>query len=429
MATTPALPAPSADVDLSARDLSVDLARVFAVVVVVIVHMLMIGVGIHDGQIVVTQPLQRQPWYVPATLFGQVMPLFFALGGFATLTSYRRRDLTAAEFIRKRTLRMARPTLSVFVVFALAGWLAFLLGVDPELVNVVLAGVGTPLWFFAAYLLCQACAPLMVRLHRTHPLATFVVLAAGAVAIDTARRQSGHVSIGWLNFFFVWLFVQQIGFLYAERVFHRRRILTLGVFLAAASLLAVLVLNRIYNTDMLYNLNPPSVPLMLLGIAQLSLLVLLHPALEKLMRSRVAQLVVFAIGTRLMTVYVWHMTCLLLVTGVALLIPHGLPDPASGAWWKSRPLVLLATFALIFLISLWSVRFEKAPHIPDGFRGPGLPWALVAVVVAFIPMFAITDWGMDRWLALAGLIGLAATLVLLRPQRVAVGPPTRGRAG
>jgi hypothetical protein len=36
-------------------------------------------------------------------------------------------------------------------------------------------------------------------------------------------------------------------------------------------------------------------------------------------------------------------------------------------------------------------------------------------------MFAITDWGMDRWLAVAGLIGLVVTLLLLRPQRAGPG--------
>jgi len=403
--------------DLSARDLPVDLARVFAVIVVVIVHMLMIGVGIHDGELVVTQPLQQQPWYVSASVFGQVMPLFFALGGFATLTSYRRRAPAPAEFIRNRTLRLARPSLPVFVLFSVAGWFAYFAGVDPDLVNVILAGVGTPLWFFAAFLLCQACAPLMFGLHRTHPAATFAVLAAGAIAVDAVRRLTGNVSVGWINFLFVWLFVQQLGFVYAQRSFARRPAIPLGALVAAAGILALLFFNHVYNADMLYNLNPPSVPLMLLGIAQLALLVLLHPVLNRAMRARTAQIVVFAIGTRLMTVYVWHLTCLLLVSGVALLIPHGLPDPGSAAWWKSRPLVLLATFALIFLISLWSARFEHVPRIPSGFRAPGLMWVLLAAVIVFIPMFAITDWGMDRWLALGGLAGIAATLVLLRPRQ------------
>ncbi|GAA4163900.1 hypothetical protein GCM10022286_25010 [Gryllotalpicola daejeonensis] len=406
-----------AAIDLSRRDLPVDLARVFAVVVVVIVHMLMIGVGYHDGELVVTQPLQQQSWYTAASLFGQVMPLFFALGGFATLTSYQRRVPAPAEFIRKRTLRLARPALPVFVVFALAGWLAYFLGVDPQLVNLTLQGAGTPLWFFAAYLLCQACAPVMVGLHRRHPLATLVVLAAGAVAVDVARRLSGHVAIGWLNFVFVWLFVQQIGFLYADGTLRRRRALTLGAFVGAVAVLAVLLWGGVYNMDMLYNLNPPSVPLMLLGIAQLALLVLLHPLLDRLMRTRPAQLVVFAIGTRLMAVYVWHITCLLLISAIGLVIPHGLPDPGSAAWWKSRPLVLLATFALIFLISLGTARLERAPHVPRRFRAPGLPTVLAAAAVAFLPMFAITDWGMGRWLTLAGLAGLAVALLLLRPRR------------
>jgi hypothetical protein len=42
---------------------------------------------------------------------------------------------------------------------------------------------------------------------------------------------------------------------------------------------------------------------------------------------------------------------------------------------------------------------------------------LAAAAVAFLPMFAITDWGMDRWLTLAGLAALAVALLLLRPRR------------
>jgi peptidoglycan/LPS O-acetylase OafA/YrhL len=399
--------------DLSRRDLPVDLARVFAVLVVVVVHLLMIGVGMKHGALVITQPLQQQPWYVPATWFGQVMPLFFALGGFATYTSYRRREPAPAAFIRDRILRLARPALPAFALFALVGWGADALGVDPKLMGAVLGGVGTPLWFFAAYLLCQASAPLMVRLHRSRPFLTLAALAAGAALVDAARHLTHTTAVGWLNLAFVWLFVQQIGFLYADGFFARRgRAATLGIFAGAVALFAALVATHTYNADMLYNLNPATVPLMLLGVAQLTLLVLLHPLLDRVMRLRAAQLAVFLLGRRLMSIYTWHLTCLLLVTGACLLIPGGLPQPGSSAWWESRPLVLVSTFALILLISLWSVRFEAVPPIAAGRRAPDPASVLTAAVILFVPTYAIAVWGLDKWLALAGLVAVASAILL-----------------
>ncbi|MEK6344414.1 MAG: acyltransferase family protein, partial [Curtobacterium sp.] len=74
---------------IAKRDLVVDLIRTACVVLVVFVHVTMVGVGTGGGGLTVTSPLQELSWYVAATWVGQVMPLFFVVGGFASIVGWR----------------------------------------------------------------------------------------------------------------------------------------------------------------------------------------------------------------------------------------------------------------------------------------------------------------------------------------------------
>ena len=50
--------------DLSKRDLTLDLARVFCVLLVVVIHLLFIGVGRDaEGELVISRPLEEQDWF------------------------------------------------------------------------------------------------------------------------------------------------------------------------------------------------------------------------------------------------------------------------------------------------------------------------------------------------------------------------------
>ena len=53
--------------DLSKRDLTLDLARVTCVVLVVIIHLLMVGVGPGPDGLVFSRPLEELSWFAPAT--------------------------------------------------------------------------------------------------------------------------------------------------------------------------------------------------------------------------------------------------------------------------------------------------------------------------------------------------------------------------
>ncbi|MEJ3405217.1 acyltransferase [Rathayibacter sp. YIM 133350] len=409
------------------RDLAVDLARVFAVVVVVTTHLLMVGVRIDPvAGIVISQPLTSQSWFPVATLFLQIMPLFFVLGGFASLTGWRSlegRGGSSADYIRSRIARLVRPAIVVFVFFAVAINAALLADVPAGFVDGVVAGIGTPLWFLAAYVLCQWCVPFMARLHAEAPVGTLAGLAAAAVGVDAVRFSTGLEPVGLLNMAFVWLFVQQLGFLYADGWFFRfSRGAVVAIGSSAILVLAALVLAGLYVPDMLANLNPPTVPLMLLGVIQLCVLVLSRSALARLMRRRTPRAVVFLFGSRLMTIYLWHMIGLVSVTGATLLIPGAAPDPATAAWWASRPLMLIATFALVLLWSRVVGRFETAPVRPRrNGEEVSLSNATLAAAAVFVPMLYVTRFGLDGYAALAAALLLPAALWLVQPRASVTG--------
>ena len=106
------------------RDPVMDLVRVLCVVVVVIGHMLMIGAAVVPGRgLVIERTLLETSWIGPVTWIAQIMPLFFVVGGFVGIGAWRRIEAsggTAADFIRSRILRLARPSIALFAALAVA---------------------------------------------------------------------------------------------------------------------------------------------------------------------------------------------------------------------------------------------------------------------------------------------------------------------
>lgn len=415
---TPAIP--------PGRDLVVDLARVFCVLLVVAIHVMMVGVAVDEaGAVVANQPLQEQPWFPLSTWAGQIMPLFFVVGGFASATAWagaRRRGDDAGDFVRGRLLRLARPAAAVFVVLALVLVVATALGVDPALLDVAATGVGTPFWFLAAYGITQVCVPVMARLHSSRPWATLFTLAVAAVVVDAVRYGTGVTEVGLLNLAFVWLFVQQLGFAYADGLFGQtpRLVLVAVAALGYASLVPLTTAGP-WSDDMLRNLNPPTVPLMVLGVAQICVLSLVHPVLSRLMATSAARAVVFAIGSRGMTVYLWHLPLLVALLGVLLAVGGPLPQPATATWWWTRIPIWALVIGLACLVSVATARFERPPRaLPEGRRRAS--WWLIgaAAVLAIGPPFDVMQEGLDLRNAVAGAICLPLAIWLLGRSRSAV---------
>ena len=299
------------------------------------------------------------------------MPLFFIVGGFASLTSWRslkRKGGDAGDYLRNRVLRLVRPTVALYIFLAIALWSATAAGVPVDLLAVIAAGAGVQLWFLAAYLICQAMVPTMAKFHEAAPYRTIAALAAGAVVVDVLRlglerNPWGFDSnpIGLLNMVFVWGLLQQLGFFYADGFFDR--FARWKLVLAAAGCYAVMVpLTHAgpYPVDMLTSQNPPMFPLILVGLAHVLLVKAAYPVLQRCVHVGWVQKVMYVVGSRAMTIYLWHLPLIIAMFGIALVLRLPFPEPASTEWWLSRPLFYVAAWALVLLVSTPLVRLELA---------------------------------------------------------------------
>src|SRR3954466_6148012 len=92
------------------RDRTVDLMRAVSIAVVVIWHWTGSVTHRRDGEIVMPNPIDQVPLLWLATWVGQIMPVFFLVGGFANLAAWDRAAGSAGAFLRLRLTRLLRPT-------------------------------------------------------------------------------------------------------------------------------------------------------------------------------------------------------------------------------------------------------------------------------------------------------------------------------
>ncbi|MDF2561473.1 MAG: acyltransferase [Microbacterium sp.] len=413
------------------RDLTLDLVRVACVLLVVFVHVLFTGVGREaDGSLLIEKTVETQSWFTAASWIANIMPLFFVVGGYAARAGWRSavaRHESAGTFVRVRLARLARPALPLFLFFTIALGAARMLGVDPALVDTVAIGVGSPLWFLAAYMIAQALAPTMMRFHERHGAWILLILFAAALAVDAFRflliggllgvesvpptgYGLGQELFGIPNILFAWLFAQQVGFFLYDGWFALRTWWQLVLMIAGGyvALWALVSLGG-YTQSMLGNQWPPTATMAVLAVIQTAALTILHRPLTAVMRTRAAQGTILLIGSRLMTIYLWHLPVIMVLVGIELLLPLPLPLPGSPLWWWTRPLFFVVVLAAVWLLSLGLGRFERVP--PSGVpRRPSTAVTAAAVVLFVTPIIAITAYGLDFPLAAAAAAGTSAAL-------------------
>ena len=351
------------------RDRFADLLRVASILVVVAGHWLMAVVGWRGGRVEGGNAIALVPGLWLATWLLQVMPLFFFVGGLANLVSARRGGGWAG-FVRGRAARLLRPTVAFLAVWTAAAAVLGAAGVPEAVLRPVTRLVVQPLWFLGLYLLVVALAPAMLRLHRRFGPAVAVWLALAAATADLAGRAvdvPGLDRLGDLNFLLVWLFAHQLGFLYADGTlpgWPRRAHLAMAAGGLAA--LAGLTASGAWPQSMVglpgdrvSNMNPPSLCIVALTVWLVGLAMLVRdPVTRWLHRPRPWAMVVTA-GSSLMTLFLWHLTALVLA--VLVLHPLGLtqPPPGTPTWWALRPLWLLVPAAMLAPLVALFARFER----------------------------------------------------------------------
>lgn len=398
------------------RDPVIDLVRFTCLLLVVAAHCMMVSPVLHkDGTVETRNVLMEQAWFTPVLWVLMIVPLFFVLGGVTGLQSWRRLRTaggTGFDFAQLRLLRLVRPAMALLAVMWGGLWIALLLGVHPQVIQLMTAGAAMPLWFLAAYLTAQLSIPLLARFHERAPLLTFGVLVAFIIAVDSLR---GAIPVlAFTNMIFVWCAVQQLGFFKADGFFeHRSRTWLVGAIICSNLLLGLVTGVAVYPGNMVVNINPPNLCLLLLGISQTATLQLLGPGLRWLADVRWIRAGIAVAGRRSMTVYLWHLPLLVGMAGLLLLTDVPRPVAETAEWWWARIPVFIAVVALLVPVTMLFGRLEDRPMAASHARGPGRAAVVTAAVVVFIPVADAAFNGLTLALLGGGAACFALSVLLL----------------
>ena len=232
--------------------------------------------------------------------------------------------------------------------------------------------------------------------------------------------------LGFLNYLVVWGAVHQLGYAWLDGSLAGtgRRLA-----LAAVGLVGLLALVRFgpYGVSMVgvgghgvNNAYPTRVTLGFLGLLQAGLVLALEPALARLTARRRVWTATILVNSRIMTIYLWHLTALGIVVAVSLALDGaGLRlDPLTPTWWLTRPVwfAVLALVTGVFVVLLG--RFEQVG--PDDRPSPRAIWPLLSMAATCAALGVLADLGIAaddgtvRWYV--ALVPVAGALALRRSE-------------
>lgn len=372
------------------RDRYVDLIRAVSILSVVVGHWLVTQFTWEDGSVELHSALGAAPGMWPITWVLQVMPLFFFVGGFSNRRSWLstcRRGEGYAAFVDRRVHRLLAPT-AVFLV-AVTCWSAVeaIAGAD------VLGAGGRimlqPVWFLGVYIGVIALTPVTSAWHDRWGGRVIVALAGLVAVVEVVRLGIGRGSVAYLNVLLVWVMVHQLGYLYGDGWFTRRRAAVLAVTgVVAVSLLVALgpYPARMVGVpgDRLVNMNPPTAALAALALAQVGVAVLLRDVVGPWLRRPALWSAVVVVNLSIMSIYLWHQPALAVLARVGL--PRGLPQPTAGSvsWWLTRPVWIALAATLLVTAVLLVARFEHVRPVPaaPSTRRTGVTAAVAVTLLA-----------------------------------------------
>jgi hypothetical protein len=171
----------------------------------------------------------------------------------------------------------------------------------------------------------------------------------------------------------VWAAVHQLGFYWQDGSLRRagRRVWAAMAGGGLGGLWLVTVVLDWYPVSMVgvpgqgrTNNSPPSLALLLLGVAHLGLVMLAHGRLSGLLARPAAWRATVALGAISMSSYLAHLTGMVVVLAGAVASPWATTllgaAPGSATWWLTRPAWLAAYAAATAPLLVWLVRRERA---------------------------------------------------------------------
>lgn len=386
------------------RERYIDLLRAIAITAVVLGHWLVSAIRYDDqGRPTGSSALEAMPWAYPITWVVQVMPLFFVIGGYAnaaSLTSHRGRGEDGVTWLQDRTGRLVRPTTTLLVILAGAALVAHGLGLDPAFARMAVWVASIPLWFLSAYLVVVLATPVMYRLHQRFGVRVLVLLVA-LVALGDIARLRGAEQLGVGNFLFGWLAIHQVGFAWRDGQLPVRPRMWVPLLVGGLAALVALTVAGPYSVSMidvsgegLHNSSPPTLALLAATCFQLGLVLSVRDRAERWLRRRRPWQAVVGMNSIIFTVFLWHMSAVVLLVGVLYAL-GALPTPpvATLTWWLWRvPWLAGLSVVLAILVAVFG-RLEARPLPP---RRPGRwpaalttgPARVLVTVAAFAAVIA-----------------------------------------
>jgi hypothetical protein len=371
------------------RDRTVDALRALAIAGVILGHWLVTalvlspsgsGTKLHD-----MSPMQAMPWLAPMSWIFQTLAIFFLVGGYSAAISYSSADAKRRSggsggssprastvylaWLRKRMTRLTRPVAVLAAVWIPLTAAMLLAGVPGGTVHTVVTLVLDPLWFLCVFAGLTALTPLAVALVRRLGAWAAVLPAALVAGVDAARFGLGGPGwLGWLNVGAGWLVPYLLGVAWARGSFRGWKV-PAALLAGGAAATAALITWAGYPASMvgvngqhISNLNPPTLAAVTFGVAQVGLVLLLRPALARLMRRPLAWAAIALANLSAMTLFLWHQSAFLAVNLAGSLIgrlPGLLTAPSTPLWIAERLAwlpVFAATLALAWLL------FHRAEH-------------------------------------------------------------------
>ncbi|MFF9064839.1 acyltransferase [Streptomyces sp. NPDC014891] len=380
------------------RDRAIDGLRALALLAVPTGHWLLGGfTRSADGAIHNASPLSGFAGLAPVSWVLQMLGIFFLVGGYASVLSYRRRSGSTRAWLGGRLARLGRPVLGVTAVWAgLLPLLRFGFDVPVDTLRTASTLVIQPLWFVGVYTVVTALTPLCVRAARRLGVWAAAPLLGSVALVDFLRYGPYADAVpSWLSLLNIlpgWLFAYQLGVSWGEGRVTRRH--ARALLAGGAVLFAVLLLVFGYPASMVgvpgearTNSHPPSLLVLALAAAQSGAAILLRDRLGRLLRRPALWAPVVVVNLSAMTILCWHQTAMLAAAVPAAYlgeVPGLVGAPDSVGWILAR-LAWMPVFAgLLVLIGRYARGFES----PWAKTGPGRR-TLAGLLAAGFAVFAL----------------------------------------
>lgn len=383
----------------ASRDRAIDGLRALALLAVPTGHWLLGGFTLDEGALRNASPLSTFGLFAPVSWVLQMLGIFFLVGGYASVLSYRRRKGSTADWLRQRVTRLGRPVLGVTAVWAVLIPVLYAAGVPGTTLRTGSTLVVQPLWFVGVYVVVTALTPYCVRAARYLGAWAAAPLLGVVAVVDVLRYGPyGDAMPGWLSVVNIlpgWLFAYQLGVSWGEGRIGRRgaRVLLVG----GGVLFAVLLVVFHYPASMVgvpgearTNSHPPSLLVLALAAVQSGAAILLRDRIARVLSRPALWAPVVVINLSAMTILCWHQTAMLAaaVPGSYLGAVPGLTTAPDSYGWILGRVLWMPLFAVLLVVIARYARAFEAPW-ESGTRAANARRAAAGLLAAGYAVYAL----------------------------------------